>query len=117
MRRKASDTSLRSDSRSASNPFPASPESGGVGLELRGLAPALLQTTREVLRGHAVCRDLLCARGEHSDFGFGGGEHLFSVANLVINRLGSGEERFVRPFAQQVIRQVQLLEDVPGSCA
>src|SRR5260370_41704944 len=81
---------------------PANRESGGAGPELRGLAPAPRATKdREWKRGQGGCRDPLCAQRQNSDFGLGRGEDLLAVLDLVVHRLGGGEERLVRTPGQQ----------------
>src|SRR4051794_28882884 len=45
----------------------------------------------------------------HSHFGFGRCEDFFAVIHLVVQRVGIGEERFVRSLAEEVIAQVDLL--------
>src|SRR5437667_8250627 len=93
-----------------SSHVPANKGSGGAGPGWRGLAPASRATrSREWKRGQGGCRGLLCAQRQNSDFGLGRGEDLLAVLDLVVYGLGGGEERLVRTFRQQVVREIELV--------
>src|SRR5258708_18534571 len=65
------------------------------------------------MEGRGEWRWLLRAYRD-ADLGFGRSEDLFAVLDFVVDRLGVGEEGIVRTLAQQVVRQVELREDVSG---
>src|ERR1019366_3505562 len=98
--------------------FLARRESGGAGCEWRARAPApAAKASRGWKRGQAGCRGPLRALLQYSDVGFGRGEDFLPVLDLVVDRLGSGKEGIVRTFGQQVVRKVELVEDVSGGRA
>src|ERR1035437_53683 len=102
----------------ASSRVPASRESGAAGREERGRAPApATKASRGWKRGRAGCRGPLRALRQYSDVGFGRGEDLLPALDLVVHGLGGSEERLVRTLGQQVVRKVELVEDVSGSGA
>src|SRR5262249_39097045 len=100
------------------SPAPANTEFRGAGQRLWGRAPAsIAKPYREVTREPPWCRGPLCAQRKHSNLGFGRRKDLFAVLDFVVNRLRGGEKRFVRPLAEQVVGDIQLMEHITGSRA
>src|ERR1019366_3035002 len=98
--------------------FLARRESGGAGCEWRARAPApAAKAPRGWKRGQAGCRGPLRALRQYSYVGFGRGEDLLPVLDLVVHGLGGGEKGLVRTLGQQVVRKVELVEDVSGGGA
>src|ERR1019366_7520715 len=84
----------------------------------RGRAPApAAKASRGWKRGQAGGRGPLRALLQYSYVGFGRGEDLLPVLDLVVHGLGGGEKGLVRTFRQQVVRKVELVEDVSGGRA
>src|SRR5664279_142258 len=79
-------------------------------------APAA-KASRGWKRGQAGCRGPLRALRQYSDVGLGRGEDFLPVLDLVVDGLGGGEKGLVRTLGQQVVRKVELVEDVSGGRA
>src|ERR1019366_9261356 len=98
--------------------FLARRESGGAGCQWRARAPApAAKASRGWERGQAGCLGPLRALRQYSYVGFGRGEYFLPVLDLVVHGLGGGEKGLVRTFGQQVVRTVELVEDVSGGRA
>src|SRR5579862_4267601 len=81
-----------------------------MGSEGRAPAPPAREA-RGWMREQAGCQGPLRAY-QDANLGLGGGEDLLAVFDLVVDRLGGGKKGIVRSFAQQVILQVELVEDI-----